>query len=132
MDSEAATPQSADVIYPGALIQSHVEAKPRCEDWSKPKASNGPRSEDSRPQSEDQVRLGEASTRPRPEASRPWIEDASRLPTGTELRMVVRPLTIVNSQWKAREVERIAPKRSGQSARQRSTMALATGGLTCL
>ena len=42
--------------------------------------------------------------------------------------MVVRPLTIVNSQLDAREVERIAPALSGQSARQRSTVALATSG----
>ena len=127
MDSGVAKPQSADVIGPRALIQSRVEG-PRCEDWSRPRASNGPPSEASRPRREDQARLGEASTRPQSEASRPGIEDGSRLPAGTELWAMVRPLTVVNSQWKAREVERITPTRSGQSAGYSCTKVPATGG----
>ena len=60
--------------------------------------------------------------------ARSWFEDRSRLPAGTELWMVVRPLTIVNSQCgKAREMERIATTRSGQSTGQRSTVVSATG-----
>ena len=102
-DSEAARPQSADVIGPRASNQPRVAARPQCKDWSKPWVF------DSRLRGlEARTRQGLAGPRPGLD-SRLWIEDRARPRARTELQPVVRPLTIVNSRPHAREVERIVP-----------------------
>ena len=64
---------------------------------------------------------------PQSEAWRPCIEDGPRLPAEYDPWSVVRPLTVVNSQWKARELERMATMRSRNPLGQVSTLPMANG-----
>ena len=65
------------------------------------------------------MRLGEASIQ--------GFKDGLSPPAVYDPRSVVTPLTVVNSQWKAQELERTATMQSGNSLGQVSTMLKANG-----